>query len=100
MSAAGGGARDPRPVLFVTNHAPPFRVGAFRALHEREDAVFALIGGAVRHGGGGERRPRGRVPLRVFALGAKPAASGCRSPCCGRASAAWRGWPPPAASAP
>ena len=43
---------DPRPVLFVTNHAPPFRVGAFAAFHAREEAVFALIGGAVRHGGG------------------------------------------------
>ncbi len=40
-------------VLFVTNHAPPFRIGAFKALHEREDVVFALIGGEVRHGGGG-----------------------------------------------
>ncbi len=44
---------DPRPVLFVTNHAPPSRVGAFAALHEREDVVFALVGGAARHGGGG-----------------------------------------------
>ena len=43
---------DPRPVLFVTNHAPAFRVGAFAALHERENARFALIGGDVRHGGG------------------------------------------------
>lgn len=43
---------DSRPVLFVTNHAPPFRVGAFAALHDREEAVFALIGGGVRHGGG------------------------------------------------
>jgi glycosyltransferase involved in cell wall biosynthesis len=42
-----------KPVLFVTNHAPPFRVGAFTALHERENVVFALIGGDVRHGGGG-----------------------------------------------
>jgi len=41
-----------KPVLFVTNHAPAFRVGAFAALHAREDAVFALIGGDVRHGGG------------------------------------------------
>ena len=39
------------PVLFVTNHAPAFRVGAFAALHEAEDVVFALIGGGVRHGG-------------------------------------------------
>jgi glycosyltransferase involved in cell wall biosynthesis len=44
-----------RPVLFVTNHAPPFRIPAFRALHERENVVFALIGGDVRHGGGGTR---------------------------------------------
>ncbi len=43
---------DGRPVLFVTNHAPPFRVGAFAALHAAEDVRFALIGGAVRHGGG------------------------------------------------
>jgi glycosyltransferase involved in cell wall biosynthesis len=42
-----------KPVLFVTNHAPPFRVPAFSALHEREDVLFALIGGGVRHGGGG-----------------------------------------------
>jgi glycosyltransferase involved in cell wall biosynthesis len=42
-----------KPVLFVTNHAPPFRVGAFKALHERENVHFALIGGGVRHGGGG-----------------------------------------------
>ncbi len=40
-------------VLFVTNHAPPFRIGAFKALHEREDVVYALVGGDVRHGGGG-----------------------------------------------
>jgi glycosyltransferase involved in cell wall biosynthesis len=68
---------DPRPVLFVTNHAPPFRVGAFRALHEREGAVFALIGGDVRHGGGageGELpfpvlRPGQRGVLRLAASG-------------------------------
>jgi glycosyltransferase involved in cell wall biosynthesis len=42
-----------RPVLFVTNHAPPFRIPAFHALHKRENVVFALIGGDVRHGGGG-----------------------------------------------
>jgi len=42
-----------RPILFVTNHAPPYRVKAFMALHEREDVVFALVGGKVLHGGGG-----------------------------------------------
>jgi glycosyltransferase involved in cell wall biosynthesis len=44
-------ADDPRPVLFVSNHAPAFRIGAFAALHEAEDVVFALVGGGVRHGG-------------------------------------------------
>jgi glycosyltransferase involved in cell wall biosynthesis len=66
-----------RPVLFVTNHAPPFRVGAFAALHEREDVVFALIGGDVRHGGGaGDAdlpfpvlRPSQRGVLRLAASG-------------------------------
>jgi glycosyltransferase involved in cell wall biosynthesis len=43
---------DPRPVLFVTNHAPPFRVGAFAELHRHEEVVFALVGGGLRHGGG------------------------------------------------
>ena len=66
-----------RPVLFVTNHAPPFRVGAFAALHEREEVVFALIGGDVRHGGGaGDAdlpfpviRPSQRQVLRLAASG-------------------------------
>jgi glycosyltransferase involved in cell wall biosynthesis len=66
-----------RPVLFVTNHAPPFRVGAFAALHEREDVVFALVGGGVRHGGGaGDEalpfpvvRPPQRGVLRLAASG-------------------------------
>ncbi len=65
------------PVLFVTNHAPPFRVGAFAALHEREDVVFALIGGDVRHGGGAGGddlpfpviRPSQRGVLRLAASG-------------------------------
>ncbi len=42
-----------KPVLFVTNHAPPYRVGAFAALHAREGVEVALVGGDVRHGGGG-----------------------------------------------
>jgi glycosyltransferase involved in cell wall biosynthesis len=66
-----------RPVLFVTNHAPPFRVGAFAALHEREDVVFALVGGDVRHGGGPGTtdlpfpvvRPSQRGVLRLAASG-------------------------------
>jgi glycosyltransferase involved in cell wall biosynthesis len=40
-----------KPVLFVTGHAPFDRVGAFAALHGREDVEFALFGGRSRHGG-------------------------------------------------
>ena len=53
---------DARPVLFVTNHAPPFRVGAFAALHAGEDVRFALIGGDVRHGAGAG----GDLPFEVL----------------------------------
>jgi glycosyltransferase involved in cell wall biosynthesis len=41
-----------KPVLFVTGHAPPYRVGAFAELHERENVEFALFGGRLQHGGG------------------------------------------------
>jgi glycosyltransferase involved in cell wall biosynthesis len=47
------GTSGERPVLFVTGHAPPYRVGAFAALHEREGVELALFGGRVQHGGGG-----------------------------------------------
>src|SRR6476661_693863 len=74
---AGLAPRDPRPVLFVTNHAPPFRVPAFRALHEREDVVFALIGGDVRHGGGASTEALPFPVLRPSERGvARLAASG------------------------
>ena len=39
------------PVLFVTGHAPPDRVGAFARLHELENVEFALFGGPSKHGG-------------------------------------------------
>jgi glycosyltransferase involved in cell wall biosynthesis len=42
-----------KPVLFVTGHAPAYRVGAFARLHERENVEFALFGGRSRHGGSG-----------------------------------------------
>jgi len=58
-AAAVSGAT--KPVLFVTNYAPPFRVPSFAALHEREDVVFALVGGALRHGGGAGM-PAGQFP--------------------------------------
>jgi glycosyltransferase involved in cell wall biosynthesis len=41
-----------KPVLFVTGHAPTYRVGAFERLHEREGVEFALFGGRLKHGGG------------------------------------------------
>jgi glycosyltransferase involved in cell wall biosynthesis len=69
---------DPRPVLFVTNYAPPFRVGAFARLHEREDVVFALVGGRVRHGGSvGDDEPHPFPVLRPAQRAvARAAASG------------------------
>jgi len=50
---SSGGASANRPVLFVTGHAPSYRVGAFKRLHERENVEFALFGGDLKHGGGG-----------------------------------------------
>ncbi|HTA98508.1 MAG TPA: glycosyltransferase family 4 protein [Solirubrobacteraceae bacterium] len=50
---AGATARPPmKPVLFVTGHAPAYRVGAFARLHQRENVEFALFGGSLKHGGG------------------------------------------------
>ena len=43
-----------KPVLFATGHAPPERVGAFAALHEREGVEFALFGGRALHATEGE----------------------------------------------
>ena len=40
-----------RPLLFVTGHAPAYRVGAFACLHEHEHIEVALFGGRSRHGG-------------------------------------------------
>ena len=42
---------QPKPVLFVTGHAPAYRVGAFSALHQREGIELALFGGRSKHGG-------------------------------------------------
>jgi glycosyltransferase involved in cell wall biosynthesis len=40
-----------KPVLFVTGHAPAYRVGAFARLDELEHVEFALFGGRLKHGG-------------------------------------------------
>ncbi len=67
---------DPRPVLFVTNHAPGYRVDGFRRLAEREGVEYALVGGDVRHGGGGTGAAAAALPARsvrerdVFGLAA------------------------------
>ena len=47
--------RSERPVLFLTGHAPPDRLGAFARLHEREGVEFALFGGRAQHGFAPER---------------------------------------------
>lgn len=41
-----------KPLLFVTGHAPAYRVAAFECLQEHEDVEFALFGGRLKHGGG------------------------------------------------
>jgi len=51
-----------RPVLFVTNHVPPDRAGAFAALHERTPLLLALFGGRSHHATAGIDDPG--VPYR------------------------------------
>ena len=68
------GARDGRglrgraavkPVLFVTNHVPPDRAGAFAALHARVPLELALFGGRSHHATAGVADPG--VPHRHVA---------------------------------
>lgn len=69
-----------KPVLFVTGHAPAYRVGAFARLHERENVEFALFGGRLQHGGGStaddlpfpHRRVGGQAPKGAHHDGAHP----------------------------
>jgi glycosyltransferase involved in cell wall biosynthesis len=51
-----------KPVLFVTSHAPPDRVGAFQALHEREGIELALFGGRSLHGPGDRAQTSNGAP--------------------------------------
>jgi glycosyltransferase involved in cell wall biosynthesis len=53
---------DERPVLFVTNHVPPDRAGAFAALHRRVALELALFGGRSHHATPGLDDPG--VPFR------------------------------------
>jgi len=64
-----------RPVLFVTGHAPAYRVGALARLHEREGIELALFGGRLQHGGAAFEAelpfPHRRVrPRELYALAA------------------------------
>ena len=43
-----------KPVLFVTNHAPPARARPFQLLHERVGVLFALFGGRTHHAAAAE----------------------------------------------
>lgn len=43
-----------KPLLFITGSVPEYRVGALRALDEREGLEAALFGGRRLHGGPGE----------------------------------------------
>jgi glycosyltransferase involved in cell wall biosynthesis len=55
---------DPRAVLFVTNHVPPDRAGAFSELHARTPLLLALFGGRSHHATAGLDDP-GVPHLRV-----------------------------------
>ena len=46
-----------KPVLFVTNHVPPERVGAFAALHRRLPIELAIFGGRSTHATAGVSDP-------------------------------------------
>jgi glycosyltransferase involved in cell wall biosynthesis len=64
-----------KPVLFVTGHAPAYRVGALARLHEREQIELALFGGRLQHGGAAFATelpfPHRRVrPHELYALAA------------------------------
>lgn len=86
-----------RPVLFVTNHVPPDRAGAFAALHDRIGIELALFGGRSQHATHGLHDPG--VPFRRVAqrrLYALAASGRYRAVVCGTAGrlalpGAWRG---------
>lgn len=86
-----------RPVLFVTNHVPPDRAGAFAELHAREGLELALFGGRSHHATAGLDDPG--VPfrrVRQHEVLAAAASGRHRAVVCGTAGrlalpAAWRG---------
>jgi glycosyltransferase involved in cell wall biosynthesis len=86
-----------KPVLFVTNHVPPERAGAFAALHAREPIELAIFGGRSTHATAGVADPG--VPhrhVRQRQIGALAASGAYRAVVCGTAGrvalpAAWLG---------
>jgi glycosyltransferase involved in cell wall biosynthesis len=92
-----GGARL-KPLLFITGHVPEYRVGALRALHEREELEVALFGGRSLHGGpaGPSQLPFPAVQAGTRSLAALAASGRHRAVVCstaGRAEllAGWAG---------
>jgi glycosyltransferase involved in cell wall biosynthesis len=87
-----------KPVLFVTGHAPAYRVGAFARLHEREQIELALFGGPLQHGGAQFRQelpfPHRLIrPHELYALAASGRYRAVVCPTGGRVAplAAWAG---------
>lgn len=75
-----------RPVLVVTGHAPPDRLGAFAALAAREDVLFALFGGRLRHATAAEQRAQAQFAHRQVSereAGALAASGRYRAVICG-----------------
>ena len=75
-----------RPVLFVTNHVPPERAGAFAALHRRMPIELAIFGGRSTHATAGVADPG--VPHRYVAqreIAALAASGEHRAVVCGTA---------------
>jgi glycosyltransferase involved in cell wall biosynthesis len=87
-----------KPVLFVTGHAPAYRIGAFACLNEREGIELALFGGRSKHGGEGftQEMPFPHRHVRARELAGLAASGDYRAVVCptgGRLAplAAWRG---------
>ena len=89
-----------KPVLFVTGHAPAYRIGALTALHEREHIELALFGGRLRHGGPAAQatahapfRVRHVAPRELYALAASGRYRAVVCPTAGRLAplATWAG---------
>lgn len=86
-----------KPLLFVTNHVPPDRLGAIAALHDRLGLELALFGGRSHHATAGAADPG--VPHRhvsqreVHALAASGSYGAVACGTAGRVAlpAAWRG---------